>query len=30
MTIIFRSCLFKKGTPNKIDSLKKHFKVRLK
>jgi len=22
MTIIFRSCLFKKGAPNKIDSLK--------
>jgi len=29
MTIIFRSWLFKKGAPNKSDSLKKIFKVRM-
>jgi len=29
MTIIFRSWLFNKGAPNKIDSLRRHFKVRL-
>jgi len=29
MTIIFRLWLLKKGAPNKIDSLKKHFEVRL-
>jgi len=29
LTIIFRSWLFSKGAPNKVDSLKKHFKLRL-
>jgi len=29
MTIVSRSWLFNKGALNKIDSLKKHFKVRL-
>jgi len=29
MTIIFRLWLFKKGAINKIDSLKKYFKVRV-
>jgi len=29
MSIIFKSWLFKKRAPNKIDSLKKRFKVRL-